>query len=268
MAKKMFATEPDVFGPFRLSFPDVFVPRAAAENAPEKYAITMLFPKDKSNILPEVAYFKGEMDLRKLAYAALTGQWGKDRTKWPGTMQVLFGNPQTGNSNLQTYLSPTGKDGWPFRDGDHVADKYDGYADHIFVRATSFRVPGVVDNNTQRIMDPNSVYGGLICLAQVNAYCYEAGGTPGVTFGLNHLQILKDDGVSFTSMTKAEDAFASYPALGGAASNNDDAAFGDAVFGGGQPEPSKSDVGRAVSDVRKEATSGPPPFDPDDNIPF
>lgn len=270
MAKKSFATDPDVFGPFRLAFPAVFVPRAAQENATEKYSINMLFPKNDQSILPEVKYYKGLTELRKLAYMALFGKWGKERDKWPGTLRALFGGPN-GATNLQTYLSPTGKDGWPFRDGDQVGDKYEGFSGHIYVRAASGWAPGVVDAGVKRILNPDLVFGGLICLAQINAYTYEEGGTPGVTFGLNNLQILKDDGTNFQGRVSPEDVFTAASGVSGAyyGASAPSGQAGDDPFGAGPSVPSTPSAPPAGDDPF--GTGSPPGHGvetPGDDNPF
>jgi hypothetical protein len=101
-----------------------------------------------------------------------------------------------------------GKDGWPIREGDAV--EWDGFGGNVFVRAASQYMPGLVDAKLQPIIDKQAVFGGLICRAQVNAYAYDTAGNKGVTLGLNNLQILKDDGTTFSGKTKAEDAFESF----------------------------------------------------------
>lgn len=197
------ATESIITSAFRLAFPEVFEPKAN-ESGKEKYSITMLFPKDGSNLIPSMPG-NGIMDIRKLALAAIKDKWGEDKSKWPAGLR----------GDLKTYVSATGKDGWPVRDGDEV--EWDGFHGMFFVRASSQFQPGLVDAKLRAIIDRGAIYGGLICRAQVNAYAYEMSGNRGVTFGLNNLQVLKDDGTMFSGKAKAESVFSAF---------GDDSGFG------------------------------------------
>ncbi len=183
--------------PFRLAFPEVFEPVASTEGGDKKYSITMLFPKEGSLIstMPGDAI----MEVRKLAAQAIKEKWGEDKAKWPANLKGI---------DPKTSVSSTGKDGWPLRDGDLV--EWDGFHDHVFVRASSKFKPGIVNAKLRPIMSEDDVYGGLICRAQINAYGYDSNGSKGVAFGLSNIQILKDDGTSFGSKQRAEDAFSSF----------------------------------------------------------
>lgn len=192
------ATEKVVTVAFRLAFPEVFEPKASAQGGKLKFSITMLFPDDGQ---PLVKTDGGAdlMALRRLAFAACKEKWGADRDKWPANLRTI---------DPKTYVSPTGKDGWPIRNGSLV--EWQGFGGHTFIRASSEYRPGVVDSRVKPILDRSMVFGGLICRAQVNAYAYDMSGNPGVSFGLDNLQILKDDGTVFSGREKAEDAFSSF----------------------------------------------------------
>ena len=194
------ATDNVVTVAFRLAFPEVFAPKAAAEGGKEKFSITMLFPKDGTRLLPGMVDNGADvMALRKLAFQAIKEKWGEDKAKWPANLKGI---------DPKTSVSSTGKDGWPLRDGDLV--EWDGFHDHVFVRASSKFKPGIVNAKLRPIMSEDDVYGGLICRAQINAYGYDSNGSKGVAFGLSNIQILKDDGTSFGSRQRAEDAFSSF----------------------------------------------------------
>lgn len=194
------AVESIITAPFRLAFPEVFTPKAAVQGGDEKYSITMLFPKDDSSLIPSMPG-GGILALRKLALAAIQEKWGTDKQKWPATIRSL---------DLKTYLSPAGKDGWPFRDGD--LQEWDGFANQVFIRAGSKFPPGIVDQKLHPIIDKTAVFGGLICRAQVNAYAYSTAGNNGVSFGLNNFQVLKDDGTAFGGKNNAADVFDAFGA--------------------------------------------------------
>ena len=204
------ATDSIVTVPFRLAFPEVFTPKAATEGGAEKFSITMLFPKDGSALIPAMPG-NGILELRKLALAAVKDKWGEDKTKWPASFKTL---------DFKTYVSPNGKDGWPIRDGDLV--EWDGFPDQFFARATSRFAPGLVNQKLQPILDKSAVYGGLICRAQINAYAYDTNGNKGVTFGLNNLQILKDDGTIFGGRQNPAEVFDAFGDAGGSAGTADE----------------------------------------------
>ena len=191
------ATDNVVTVAFRLAFPEVFAPKAAAEGGKEKFSITMLFPKDGTRLLPGMVDNGADvMALRKLAFQAIKEKWGEDKAKWPANLKGI---------DFAKYLSPTGKDGWPFRDGDDQT--WDGFAGSVFIRASSQYKPGIVDAKAQPVISQDQVFGGLICRAQINAYTYDNSGNKGVTFGLSNLQILKDDGTTFSGRQNAADVF-------------------------------------------------------------
>ena len=159
---------------FRVSFPQLFEPSAMDENSKPKYGVTMLFPKDVSLAKLKKAHDKAlEEGIEKL---------------WKGKKP----------KNLRS----------PFRDGDEEEDycDKDGYADHIFVRASSLQKPGVIDADKDKISDPAEVYAGCYARATVVAYAYDVAGNRGVAFGLQNVQKLKD-GEAFSGRMKAEDEF-------------------------------------------------------------
>ena len=198
--------------PFRIAFPEVFVPKASVEGGQEKYAITMLFPKDGVPLIPSLK--KDKMppirELRRLAREAIIAKWGTDKAKWPTNLRAL---------DMVDFLSPAGKDGWPIRDGDMV--EWDGFEGVVFARASSKFPPGIVNAKREEIISQGDIFGGLICRAQINAYAYDVSGNKGVSFGLSHIQVLKDDGVSFSGRGKAADVFDAFDD-GGTSSDEDD----------------------------------------------
>lgn len=151
-----------------MAFPHVFEPDTS-ENGGNKYAITMLFPEGTDLTA-----------LKQLAAEAVKEKW-PDESKRP--------------KNLRS----------PFRDGNDVT--WDGFADHIFVRAASKFQPGVVDAKTTAIIDPSQIYGGCWARAQIHAYAYDNMGNQGVSFGLNNLQKIRDDDAF--GGNRAEDVFES-----------------------------------------------------------
>ena len=120
----------------------------------------------------------------------------------------------------------------PFMDGDTKRDsagvlyseKNPCYKGMIYISSWSKNAPGVVDPTGKHpITQHDEIYGGCWCRAQLNAYAYDQAGNKGVSFGLIHIQKIKDD-KPFGNRTRPEDAFA--------AVENTDAGASDAeMFG-------------------------------------
>jgi hypothetical protein len=191
----------------RVSFPYLFKQRPpmmlnGKPMGEPKYSLTLLFPKSTDLTA-----------LKRMAYNAVVEKWGQDRAKWPANLRGL---------DLVNYLSPTGKDGWPFRDGD--ARDVTGYAGMISITATSKERPGVVDQNVQPILDESKLYAGCYARAQLIAFAFDHNGSRGVSFGLQNVQFVRD-GEPFSGRQKPEDAFAPIgggnPAVYGAPATGD-----------------------------------------------
>lgn len=167
---------------FRVSFPALFVPQKINDDDPNetpKYGVTMLFPKGTN--------------LKALEKAHDAAIKEGIKSKWDGKKPA----------NLRS----------PFRDGDKEEDysSKEGYPGHIFVRATTFDKPGVVNALREKIQDPSEVYAGCYARATVVAAPYNKAGNKGVGFYLQNLQFL-EDGESFSGRMKAEDEFEDYEA--------------------------------------------------------
>lgn len=161
----------------RLSFPNLFVPKAGMDGVGEpKYSAVLLFPKNADLSA-----------LKEAARAAIAEKWGDKKP-----------------ANLRS----------PFRDGSEK--DLDGYADCIFVTVSSKQKPGVVDENVQPILDPNTIYAGCYVRASVRAYAYEKNGNRGVAFGLQNIQKMRD-GQPFGNFSKPEDDFAAVAGASGKA---------------------------------------------------
>jgi hypothetical protein len=91
----------------------------------------------------------------------------------------------------------------PFRDGAD-SDWHDD--DTIFVRASTTRQPGLVDENVQKVIDPSEIYSGRWAQATVVPFCYDVDGNKGVTFGLRNIQLL-DHADRFDGGASAESDF-------------------------------------------------------------
>lgn len=223
---------------FRLSFPQVFKARAMKNNdgteGKPKFSLTMLFvdqgpliPKDPAgeficppNMAPEefetwkADYAKDPtllIRIRRLLKQACVDAWGADRTKWAG---VWKHDPekQIIGVDFLTYVDSEGKR-WPIQNGN--LKEYQGYAGHMFARASANedRRPGVVarDGRTH-LTEPSQVCAGMLARANINAFAWShPQGGKGVSLGLNHLQIIADDGVRYGGgVALTDDTFGAY----------------------------------------------------------
>jgi hypothetical protein len=143
----------------RLSYPHLFV---AQEN-------------DQGDARFKTAIFFAEgTDLTEMQAAALKvakARWGDEVVK----------------------LIRAGKVRWPFRNEAEDV-KARGYPKgSTFVNMSAKNRPGVVDANVADVLDPSDAYAGRDCLINATAYTYDVSGNRGVTFGVNHVQILGDN---------------------------------------------------------------------------
>lgn len=168
---------------FRVSFPNVFKPRVNKEKPgePGKYTISMLFRIEADPTKPE----EKVVDIRPLvaaATAAAVEKYGADKTKWPKGLK------------------------FPFRKAEEK-EGLDGYVKGlIVVGATSERQPGVVDQQVKDIIDPKLFYPGCFARAVINAFAYDNSGNKGISFGLRHVQKIRD-GKMLGGSSKPEDDF-------------------------------------------------------------
>lgn len=182
-----------VLAPARLAFVNVFKPRKpqpGSTNQKEKYGVTALFPDPSTLTGPALDEYNAVLaKLKAAAQAAAVEKWG---------------------ANIPSQLRS------PFRDqGDK---QYDGFVKGaIFLNATSEQRPGVVDANLQDIIDPSKVYSGVYARVSLRAFAYGGAGTqfaPGVSFGLQNIQVLRD-GEPLGNNVRPQDEFKAVAAAGG-----------------------------------------------------
>ena len=183
---------------FRLSYPHVWEPNFNQLAKRDQYDIQMLF--DKATAKSALA------EMVKLVNDLIIWRW---KTIPAGIIK-------------------------PFKDGDTKKDsagvllceKNPAYKGQILLSSWSKQPPGVIDcTGKNPITQHDEIYGGCYCRAQLNAYTYEQGSNKGVSFGLLHIQKIKD-GEPFGNRTRAEDAFSPVEGASESAVVNDDALFG------------------------------------------
>jgi len=149
-----------VTGVVRFSYVHVWEPTAIEEGGEKKYSVSLIVPKSDKQTIARI----------NAAIAAAKEQ-GRN-TKFGGKIPA----------NLKT----------PLRDGDIDRPDDEAYANSYFINASCKTKPGIVDKNTQPILNPDEVYSGCYGRASITFYPFDKAGNRGIACGLNHLQKLKD----------------------------------------------------------------------------
>ena len=163
----------------RLSYANVWTPKAGPNGGKEAYSCVLLIPKND----------KKTVDAIKEAINAAYEE-GKGKLK--------------GNGKV---VPPMASIHMPLRDGDLERPEQPEFAGCYFVSAKSYVAPGIVDMDRNEILDHSEVYSGVYARASINFYAYNTNGSKGIACGLNNLQKVKD-GEAFGSRSRAEDDFA------------------------------------------------------------
>lgn len=182
---KYFSTKEFPTSNFRISYPNVFTPAPRQKDKPDElaYQLTAIFQANDPFL----------MELRKLCKEALIGTFGEDKAKWPGVLSMI---------QLKDYLSLTGKDGWPLRDGQAVKSQGAGPGTVVVkMTANTDYKPKVVDQNLNDILDKEKIKGGMICRAVIQCVGYDNGGDKGQGVKITPIivQLVKDDGTRFSA---------------------------------------------------------------------
>jgi hypothetical protein len=161
-----------VTGKVRLSYANLFEPRASMPGQDPKYSLCVLIPKSDKVTVDKI---NAAIDAAKEAGKA---QWGG---KVPPGLKL------------------------PLRDGDVERDSAE-YKGHWFINASSKQRPGVVDATLNPVLDPSEVYSGSYGRVSINFYPFNQNGNRGIGAGLQNVQKLAD-GEPLSGRSRAEDDF-------------------------------------------------------------
>lgn len=166
-----------ITGKVRFSYVHVFEPTAMSEGQEPKYSVSIIIDKKDKQTIDAV---KAAIEQAKLDYKAkLVDKSGKVP------------------ANLRT----------PLRDGDVERPDSPEYAGSLFMTASSFRKPGIIDVKRMPIDNPDDFYSGCYGKASVNFYGFAQAGNKGIACGLNNLLKL-EDGERLDGGTSAAEDFA------------------------------------------------------------
>lgn len=167
-----------VTGEVRLSYANLFEARAQ-DNGPAKFSTVIVIPKsDKATL--------------KALKAAATEAAENGKAKFGGKIPpAVLKNPLT-----------------TLHDGDEEADleRNPEYEGCYYMSVSSKVQPGIVDRAKQPILDAQEVYSGCYVRVALGAFAFNQQGNKGVSFGLNHVQKIRD-GEPLGGITRAEDEF-------------------------------------------------------------
>lgn len=165
-----------VTGEVRLSYAHLFEAFSPNDEQAPMYSTTILIPKNDTKTLQKIKDAQEEA----LEQGKSSKFGGKVPQKWHNTL----------------------------RDGDEDADleRNPEYEGHYFMSLRSKTAPGVVDKTVQPILDSSEVYSGCYARVSMNAFPYSNSGNKGISFGLNHVQKMRD-GDFLGGRSRAEDDF-------------------------------------------------------------
>lgn len=151
--------------PVRLSYLNVFTPRAATEGATPKYGACLLIPKTATGTVKAI---KAAIEAARLASGGLFGGKAPDKLKSP---------VHDGDGNMPNKDEPYG----PECKGMWV------------INASSNQKPGIVNRQNVEIIDSTALYSGCWARVDINFYAYNTQGNRGIACGLNNIQKIRDD---------------------------------------------------------------------------
>lgn len=157
-----------VTGACRLSYCNIFKPRAFQEGDKEKYSTVLLIPK------------KNKADIAKVKKAIKAEIENGKETFWKGKEP---------------------KDLWnPLRDGDEIADEHPEYEGMYYLNAKSDTRPILLDEDGDELLDQSEMYSGCWARANIAFYPYN-NRSKGIGVALNALKKHHDDEPFGNAMT-------------------------------------------------------------------
>lgn len=168
-------------GKVRLSYANLFKPRAAAPGQEEKYSVTILVPKS-------------DVETKQRIDQAIEAAKQKGKDKWGGIIPPVVAIPVHDGDGVKP------SDGMPF------GNECKGH----WVFTASAKVdypPEVVDGQLNPIINQSEIYSGCYARVHVNFFPYMFGGKKGIGCGLGPVQKVADGEPLGGGAPKAGDVF-------------------------------------------------------------
>lgn len=182
-------------GAFRVSYPQVFEPKAMKPGDKPKFSLCMLIPKDDTETLPRI---------REAINSEI-------KAEWPGVVPLPNGIGYTENKkvNGKMVAVQTKFKNPLLRDGDEERPDKDGYPGCFFVNTRTERKPGLIDKTGAPLMGPEEFYPGCMARASVTIKSYQRDdGGKGVACYLGNIMKVDEGEQLGGGGTSAEEDFA------------------------------------------------------------
>ena len=153
-----------ITGTVRLSYLNIWKPRAMAEGQEAKYSACLLIPKSDKDTIAKI---KAACEAARIASAPIFNGKVPDKLKLP---------LHDGDGEM-----PNGGEYGPEAKGMYV------------LNCSSKSQPGIVDRRVNPILDQTELYSGCWGKVDLNFYCYNVNGNKGIAAGLNNIQKIRDD---------------------------------------------------------------------------
>lgn len=165
-------------GQVRLSFVNLFTPRANQPGQEPKYSTTILIPKSDTATMQRI-----QAAIEAAIQKGVAGVWGGARPAQPRT---------------------------PIHDGDGARPNGEAFGPeckgHWVLTASSKQQQAVVDLNMNPIINQTEVYSGMYARVNINFFAYSNSGNKGIGAGLGPVQKVAD-GEPLGGRISAEQAF-------------------------------------------------------------
>lgn len=154
-----------VTGKARLSYANIWEPKAIDESSEAKYSVAILIPKTDTKTVEAIKA------AQQAAVKAGESKLKDAKGKLPSSIKM------------------------PLRDGDVERSDDPNYAGCYFINANSKQAPQIVEKIQgvmHAITDKAKVYSGCYARVSFNLYAFAASGNKGVAAGLGNIQFLAD----------------------------------------------------------------------------
>jgi len=148
-----------ITGKVRLSYANIWTPKAVNDSPDKKYSVSLIIPKTDKKTIASIHKAVDEAKQQGIS------KWGG---KIPAVLKL------------------------PLRDGDEERPGDEAYKNSYFINASAKTKPGIVDRNRQMIFDEEEVYSGCYAYVSVNFYPFNFNGNKGIAAGLNNIMKVAD----------------------------------------------------------------------------
>ena len=174
---KEYKSATRVLIPCRLSYAFVWEPRPTNdEDAKAKYSVTLLIDKKDKKTLGRIE--------KAIEAAKVAG-----KNKLANAKGIIPKNVKV-----------------PLRDAEEEEMEAEEYEGMMFMTASSYNKPQIVDRHLNKIIDTDEVYSGCYANVTVNFYAFDVGPNKGIAAGLGNIQKVKD-GERLSGGASAEEDF-------------------------------------------------------------